>query len=105
MITFAMNYLEEHYGEDASLDVVADKLNISGTYLSTNFKEKTGINFIEYLNGVRIRKAKHMLEGTDLKIQDISHLIGYQTINSFIRMFKNIQDCHLVNTGKCIPIL
>ncbi|MEK3913127.1 helix-turn-helix domain-containing protein [Paenibacillus sp. FSL H7-0331] len=88
MITFAMNYLEEHYGEDASLDVVADKLNISGTYLSTNFKEKTGINFIEYLNGVRIRKAKHMLEGTDLKIQDISHLIGYQTINSFIRMFK-----------------
>ncbi|NOU65513.1 helix-turn-helix domain-containing protein [Paenibacillus sp. LMG 31461] len=86
--SFVTNYVNEHFGSDLSLDLLADKLNITGAYLSTYFKEKTEINFSDYVNTVRMNKAMELLEKTDLKIQDVSTLVGYYTIASFNRMFK-----------------
>lgn len=88
IIHFVLNYMEEHLADDISLDALADKLNLSRGYLSTYFKEKTGINFSEYLNELRIQKAKVMLGEIDLRIHDIAASLGYQNVNSFIRMFK-----------------
>lgn len=85
---FVFRYLEDHLGEDISLDTIADKLNMSRGYLSTYFKEKTGVNFSDYLNQLRIQKTKEMLGDSNLKIHDISERLGYQNVNSFIRMFK-----------------
>jgi AraC-like DNA-binding protein len=85
---FVLRFVEEHLAEDISLDMVADKLNISRGYLSTYFKEKTGVNFSDYLNQLRIQKTKEMLGDLNLKINDISSRLGYQNVNSFIRMFK-----------------
>lgn len=86
--SFVQQYVNDHLDQDISLDLVADKLNISRSYLSTYFKEKTGESFSEYLNRVRIYRAKEMLAEVDLKINDISAKLGYQSVNSFIRMFK-----------------
>ncbi|WP_135555140.1 helix-turn-helix transcriptional regulator [Paenibacillus cymbidii] len=88
--TFMIDFMETHLGEDLSLDLLADKLKISAPYLSTYFKEKTGTNFIDYLNSLRIRKAKQLLLHSDLKIHEISSRLGYQSVNSFIRMFKRL---------------
>lgn len=85
---FVTEYVEKHYREDISLDLLADKLNITGAYLSTYFKEKRGINFSDYVNTFRMNKAKELLRETDLKIQDIAVQVGYPNVNSFIRMFK-----------------
>ncbi|NRF91971.1 helix-turn-helix transcriptional regulator [Paenibacillus frigoriresistens] len=85
---FAMEYLENNYSGDITLELVADKLNISSGYLSTYFKDKTGINFIDYLNNLRIRKAKEMLLQPGSRIQDVARKAGYQNMNSFNRMFK-----------------
>ncbi|WP_158289710.1 helix-turn-helix transcriptional regulator [Paenibacillus flagellatus] len=86
--SFVFHYLEHHYGEDISLELLADKLNITGAYLSTYFKEKTGMNFSDYLNGMRMNIAKEMLQHSTLKIQDVAAKVGYHNVNSFIRMFK-----------------
>lgn len=88
IIQFVQSYMEEHLADDLSLDGLADKLNISRGYLSTYIKEKMGINFSEYLNQLRIQKAKEMLGEIDIKIHDIATSLGYQNVNSFIRMFK-----------------
>lgn len=56
--------------------------------MSSIFKEKTGINFSEYLNTLRIERAKELLTNIDLRIQDIALQVGYQNVNSFIRTFK-----------------
>jgi two-component system response regulator YesN len=87
---FVTEYVESHYGEDISLELLADKLNITGAYLSTYFKEKNGINFSDYINAYRMNKAKELLELTNLKIQEISERVGYHNVNSFIRMFKKV---------------
>jgi two-component system response regulator YesN len=88
MTTFVLDYLESHYNEDITLDSVAEKLDISGGYLSTYFKEKTGKNFIDYVHELRIDKAKELLLRSDHKIQDAAAQVGYNNLNSFNRMFK-----------------
>jgi two-component system response regulator YesN len=88
MTTFVLDYLESHYHEDITLDMVADKLDISSGYLSSYFKEKTGKNLIDYVHEVRITKAKGLLLRSDLKIQDAAAQVGYNNLNSFNRMFK-----------------
>ena len=85
---FIIEYVENHFAQEIYLDSLADKLKMSSGYLSVYFKEKTGKNFIDYLNEVRISKAKVLLSETGLKVRDIAEKVGYQNINSFNRMFK-----------------
>lgn len=87
-IDFVLHYIEQHYAEDLTLEIVAEHLPITAGYLSTVFKEKTGEYFVDYVNGVRIREAQRMLLETDLRVQDIAVRAGYQNVNSFNRMFK-----------------
>ncbi|MCQ6560499.1 helix-turn-helix domain-containing protein [Paenibacillus mendelii] len=86
--SFVYEYIENHYSEELSLDSVAEKMNISGGYLSSYFKEKTGKNFIDYLNEVRIDKTKEFLRHSNIKIHEAAIKAGYQNMNSFNRMFK-----------------
>ncbi|RXZ79526.1 helix-turn-helix domain-containing protein [Paenibacillaceae bacterium] len=88
MISFVKDYVESHYGNDISLDHLSQKLNITNSYLSAYFKEKTGINLSEYTHNLRMRKAMEMLTNTDFKIQDIASLVGYLTVAPFNRAFK-----------------
>lgn len=86
--SFVFDYLEQHYAHDITLDMMADKLNITRSYLSTYFKEKTGTYFVDYVNLIRVSRAKELLSCSDVKIQDAAARVGYQNINSFNRMFK-----------------
>ncbi|USK36750.1 helix-turn-helix domain-containing protein (plasmid) [Bacillus sp. F19] len=88
LIGFVKNYIENHYSNEITLDLLAEKINITGGYLSTYFKEKTGSNFLDYVNQVRINKAKELLLDTQMKINEIAGAVGYLNLNSFNRMFK-----------------
>ncbi|GIP33991.1 AraC family transcriptional regulator [Paenibacillus sp. J2TS4] len=90
IVDYISQYVEAHFAEEIYLDELADKLKMSSGYLSTYFKSKTGSNFIEYLNGYRIEKAKEWLKSTDWKVREIALKSGYQNINSFNRMFKKL---------------
>lgn len=85
-----IQYIEDHYQEDISLDLLADHLSLSRGYLSTYFKEKTGTNFVDYVISYRINKAKEILLNTDLKVQEVSQLVGYSNVSTFIRVFKKL---------------
>jgi len=90
IIQYVIHYLESHYTEEISLEQLASKLNMSPTYLSGYIKEKTGSNFSDQLNAIRIVKAKELLETTNMPIQEVGNRIGYRNVTSFIRMFKKI---------------
>jgi AraC-like DNA-binding protein len=87
---FVMNYVQHHYNQDISLESAARRLNMSRNYLSTYFREKTGMTFTDYLNTFRIARAKELLSVKDIQIQEVATQIGYLNTNSFIRMFKKI---------------
>jgi AraC-type DNA-binding domain-containing proteins len=85
---YVTEYINNHFSEDIYLDLLSDKLNITSSYLSHYFKIKTGVNFSDYLNNVRLNKAKELLADTDEKELSISRNVGYVNINTFIRVFK-----------------
>lgn len=88
---FVLDYIVTHYREDLSLETVADQLQMSRSYLSTYFRDKTGMTFTDYLNALRMSKAKDLLSSKeDIRIGEVAAEIGYRNVNSFIRMFKKI---------------
>ncbi|BBI36543.1 helix-turn-helix domain-containing protein [Cohnella abietis] len=90
IVDYVLAYMERHSGEDISQEDIAGKLNISIGYMGKYIKNKTGKTFNEYLEEIRISKAKLILTETDDKIHEVANKVGYQNANSFTRMFKRI---------------
>lgn len=82
-------YLKEHLSEELSLDSVADRFELSPTYLSSWFKKKTGINFLSYISTLRMEKAIRLLkEERNIKVYELAKLVGIDNVATFIRQFK-----------------
>ncbi|MFC3798470.1 helix-turn-helix domain-containing protein [Cohnella sp. GCM10012308] len=86
--TFVVEYVNQHLSEEIYLDTLADRLNLSGGYLSSYFKEKTGMNIVDFINETRIMKSASLLADSKYKVQDVAEAVGYRNITSFNRMFK-----------------
>ncbi|WP_316244871.1 AraC family transcriptional regulator [Paenibacillus antibioticophila] len=85
-----VRYMNSHYMQDMSLPLVAEKFYISPYYLSRFFKEATGFTFIEYLNHVRVKEAKQLLENSSMKVNLIARKVGFGSITHFGRVFKQV---------------
>ena len=81
-------YIDKHYYENFSLARLADMSHMSVSYFSMLFKKTTGQTFLNYLNGVRLQKAKELLREPDLKIYNIAEMVGYTSLAYFNRIFK-----------------
>lgn len=90
-VTDAVEYIKEHYAEDISLQSVADKVGISGGYLSTLFSQNLNCKFIDYLNQVRIDRACVYLEQNFLKTYEIAYRVGFRDEKYFSRVFKKVK--------------
>jgi len=84
----AMEYIEANYEKDISLQQVADKVNLSVSYLSILIKKELEISYTEYLNEFRIEKAKELLLNTYLKSYEIAEMIGFNDNTYFSKAFK-----------------
>lgn len=92
IVAKAINYLNQNYKKEISLEDVSMEVNINPYYFSKKFKEETGVNFIDYLTGVRINKAKELLADPNLSIKEICTMSGYSDPNYFSRIFKKIEN-------------
>ena len=87
----AKEYIHQHYMDcDLSVQNIADALHVSNAYLSRSFSEYTGDSVVAYLSGYRVEAAKTLLKETDLIIKDVGFRTGFNTIQSFNRVFKKI---------------
>jgi len=84
----ALEYIREHLIENISVQTVADCLHCSTSHLMRVFKRKTGKTIIEYVTGERIEKARSFLKNSDLQINVIAELSGYEDYSYFTRVFK-----------------
>ena len=91
MIKPILLYCSEHFtDEDISIKKIADELYISQSYVSKVFSMKLKYGFREYINELRIGKAKKMLSKTDMKIVDVMLESGFRNQSSFNRIFSEI---------------
>ncbi|MDR6880576.1 AraC family transcriptional regulator [Bacillus sp. 3255] len=89
-ISEVVRYMNGHYMQDLPLHVLAEKFYVSPYYLSRFFKEATGFTFVEYLNSVRIKEAKKLLEQTSMKVSLIAKKVGFGSVTHFGRVFKSV---------------
>lgn len=82
-------YIDNHYFEDIKISLFTDKYYLSREYLMKLFKQQFGFGIHEYVQKVRMGKAKELLNDSNLKIQDISEMLGYKDKNYFSKAFRN----------------
>lgn len=81
-------YIYGHYGEELSIERLAEQVYMAPSYLSTIFKKETGQNLSKFIKACRMEKAKEMLEGTHEKIVGISEKVGYPNVSYFCQSFR-----------------
>ncbi len=86
----AKSVVHECYSQGVTLDEIAVKLNITPEYLGSLFHKEVGETFSSYIKNYRVKKAKGLLIGTDMKIYDISSAVGYADPKYFSRVFREI---------------
>lgn len=87
----ALVFIELNYQEPLDVDTICRHVNYSRSYLSRLFKKEVGLTILEYINTVRIRKAKSLLIDTNLSIKEIAEQTGFKNQFYFSKMFKKIQ--------------
>ena len=82
-------YLEDHYGEDISLDDLAAHFRRTPEYLCGIFKAATGETISHYLRRVRIHRAKVLLmERPDAPLREIAEACGFRSLSYFGKVFR-----------------
>lgn len=82
-------YLEDHYGEDISLDDLAGQFRRTPEYLCGIFKAATGETISHYLRRIRIHRAKVLLmEQPDASLREIAEACGFHSLSYFGKVFR-----------------
>lgn len=86
----AIEYIQENFDKDLNMAVVSNYISMNYSLFSSLFKEYTGNNFVNYLKGIRMEEAKKLLAETDLRIVQISAMVGYDNEKHFMKTFKTV---------------
>lgn len=81
-------YMEKNYGKDLKLESIARIFNYNSAYLGKLFRKEMGETFNNALDKIRIDNAKRLLQETNLKVYQISEMVGYGSIDYFYMKFK-----------------
>lgn len=81
-------YIQRNYQKNLTVDFLASLFYMNSSYLSHLFRKQTGEKFVQYLNSIRIEKARQLLANTDRKLYQIAKAVGYDNNKYFFRVFK-----------------
>lgn len=85
-----LRYMMEHYHESLNADLLCEHFHVSRSTLFRIFKENTGATMNEFLVKIRMKKAKELLQVTDLPITEVAGNVGVQDISHFCHTFKRL---------------
>jgi two-component system response regulator YesN len=89
-IRIAIEYVEQNYSRQITLQDVADIVSLSTNYFSTLFKNQTGMTFLDYLTKIRMEHAKTKLRKSLMNVSEIAYSIGYTDEKYFSKLFSKI---------------
>ena len=86
----AQEWMEANFHEAVTIDQIAAEIGMGTRTFLRRFKQATGDTPVMYLQRLRAEKAKHLLETTQMAVEEISYEVGYEDSSSFRRLFKKI---------------
>ena len=76
-----------------SLSSLAENFHLNPQYISQLFKNEIGVNFLSYLTGIRMEKAKKLLLSSALSVAEVAVQSGYADYRVFTKVFKKAEGC------------
>lgn len=83
------HFLLQHTGREVALDELAAVFHISKFHLIRMFKQAFQLTPIQYHQQLRMERARQLLEHTNLTLAQIGEQLGYESIHTFSRAYKN----------------
>jgi len=83
-----INYIESHYQDKITLEMISSYTNFSENYLCRMFKEQVGTSLFSYINNIRMNKAAELIMQGRNYIKEVSFLVGISDQFYFNRLFK-----------------
>lgn len=88
IIKDVLEYIHASYAKELSLKTLSQRFHVNSIYLGQLFQKEMGIVFSEYINHLRIEKAKELLKTTHLTAGEIGRQVGYSDTTYFYKQFK-----------------
>ena len=88
LVRIVHEYIRLHLSERLRIVDVARSLNVSPRLIELRFREITGLTIKDQITALRLEKAKHLIEKTDMPYADISYACGYASPNGLKLAFK-----------------
>lgn len=85
---YVVRYIKDNYNKNIKLSDISNNMHVGVGIISKAIKQGTGMKFNDYLNYVRIQKAKQLLANTSTKITTIASDVGYSDYYYFTNKFK-----------------
>jgi len=89
-LLLAYEYIHDNIERTVTLDELSRQTSLSKFHLYNSFKNVYGKTPHQYINGVKLNKAKQYLLQTDLSITEVSDILGFSDIASFSKLFKKM---------------
>ena len=80
-------YIDQHYRENLTLEVMAQQFYMNPYYFSSYFKKQTGSGFKEYLSYIRLQHAISLLMTSGMKTYEIAAEVGFADARAFTDAF------------------
>lgn len=87
-VASCMRFMNKNLAKELSLAEIAEYVGMNESYLSNLFKKETGQSITEYLNSIRIKKAKELIRQTNDKNYEIGEKVGFINASYFSTIFK-----------------
>ncbi len=88
VIKKSIAYINDHYNQSLTLDIVAEHVGLNPAYFSTLFKKETGVNFSNYILNLKVENAKLLLKNSNLSLINIAVELGFDNQSYFSNVFK-----------------
>ncbi len=89
-IRIMLEYIEEHYNEDITIEKLAKKISVSASVCLRCFQQKLHTTPIQYIKQLRIKKSAHLLKTTNKSAKEIALQCGFNDISYYTKTFKEI---------------
>lgn len=85
-------YIKENLAEKLTLEDAAEHVSLSKSYFCRILKDELGYTFTEYVNHLRVERAKLYLRDSTMSIADIAYAVGFDDQSYFTRIFKKLTN-------------
>lgn len=89
-ISRAVRYIRQHLYQRLPVKEIAESVGVHPNYLSSRFREETGISLCGYIRNRKMEEAQSLLLNTGHSISEIAEMLGYSSVSHFSKSYKAV---------------